>query len=437
VDLSPGDEEVSIALDSLGTAGAVLDSSNSPAHVRIDGRGRNIQLGGTPTGNAVITVKSGVTLYLRNITLTGMDANTAPLITVEAGGTLALEDAAAVRGNTNTTALDANTSNAANNAGGIGVYGTLRMEGGEISGNTAIYGGGVYVKSGTLRMEGGEISGNTANRAIGGVRISFNGTFTMEGGEISGNTAGTSTGYGYGYGGGVESSGNFTMGGGKISRNTATFVGGGVVSESDGTFIMTGGEISANTVTGTANDAGGGGVFNRGVFTMMGGEISGNTACKNGGGVYNSIFSNVPAEFTMMGGKISGNTAINGGGVYSTRAWQSIGTGIFTMQGGEISGNTASAYGGGVFVYCYGSQSGSDYGTFIKTGGTIYGDTDTDHTPGSTENTAASGGHAVYVSKNGKKRDHDAGTEDDLYARYSYSSGSWTFTDGTILDIWE
>jgi hypothetical protein len=51
------------------------------------------------------------------------------------------------------------------------------MQGGEISGNTARLGGGVYVdggtsapRSGTFIMEGGEISGNTAASG-GGVYV--------------------------------------------------------------------------------------------------------------------------------------------------------------------------------------------------------------------------------------------------------------------------
>lgn len=61
-------------------------------------------------------------------------------------------------------------------AGGVGVYGTFNMYGGQISGNTATgdegYGGGVYVFGGaTFNMYGGEISGNTASTMGGGVAV--------------------------------------------------------------------------------------------------------------------------------------------------------------------------------------------------------------------------------------------------------------------------
>ncbi|MBM6775774.1 S-layer homology domain-containing protein [Collinsella tanakaei] len=61
-------------------------------------------------------------------------------------------------------------------AGGVGVYGTFNMFGGQISGNTATgdegYGGGVYVFGGaTFNMYGGEISGNSASTNGGGVAV--------------------------------------------------------------------------------------------------------------------------------------------------------------------------------------------------------------------------------------------------------------------------
>jgi hypothetical protein len=87
------------------------------------------------------------------------------------------------------------------------------------------------------------------------------------------------------------------------------------------------------------------------------------------------------------------------------------------MEGGTIDGNIAVNGGGGVNV--------SGDSTFTKKGGTIYGDTDTTHTPGSTENTAANGnGHAVSASK---KRNATAGPEIKLYAKNE--GGVWTYDD--------
>jgi hypothetical protein len=123
----------------------------------------------------------------------------------------------------------------------------------------------------------------------------------------------------------------------------------------------------------------------------------------------------------MSGGEISGNTSDVGGGVHVT------GSGTFTMSGGEISGNTASSSssifygGGGVYI-------GSS-GIFAKTasGGVIYGDTNTTHTAGSTENTARNGnGHAVYVASSpSKKRNTTAGSDVVLDSTTSGAAGGW------------
>jgi hypothetical protein len=208
----------------------------------------------------------------------------------------------------------------------------------------------------------------------GGVYI-FSGIFNMSGGEISGNST-------TGSGGGVyinSSTSIFTMSGGKISGNSTTGNGGGVYNGSGGTFTMTGGSISGNSASF------GGGVSNyRGVFTMSGGEIFGNYASSSGGGLCND-------------------------------------SGAFTMSGGEICGNSAAYYGGGVYNY----NSAPYTCTFRKTGGIIYGDTDTTHTAGSIENTAANDmGHAVWVNSNPvKRRNSTAGTGVMLYWATDGSSG--------------
>jgi len=137
-------------------------------------------------------------------------------------GDFTMRDNASVSGNTATGRYGS--------GGGIYIFNANRnftMQTGTISGNTATsHGGGV---AGTLIMNGGTITGNTASRG-GGV----SGRVTMNDGVISGNTASDA-------GGGVFSS-SFTMRGGTISNNTATFHGGGVYNDW-GIFTKTGGTI--------------------------------------------------------------------------------------------------------------------------------------------------------------------------------------------------
>jgi hypothetical protein len=195
------------------------------------------------------------------------------------------------------------------------------------------------------------------------------------------------------------------QGSASVSNNTAG-VGGGVFVNS-GTFTMEGSAlVSGNTASY------GGGVHNGGTFTMQDTAwVSGNTASSSGGGVYIG-----EGTFTMQGfASVSGNMASYGGGV------NVISGGTFTMQGNaSVSGSTAGV-GGGVYV-----SSGFEGTTFIKKGGTIYGDTDTTHTADSTENTATGGsGHAVLGGS--KKRNSTAGPTVNLYAKYI--DDAWTYND--------
>jgi hypothetical protein len=102
------------------------------------------------------------------------------------------------------------------------------------------------------------------------------------------------------------------------------------------------------------------------------------------------------------------------------------------MESGVIKGN--HAFGGTSHTTTYGGGGvwiNRHSNTFIKKGGTIYGDADTDQTPGSDENTATNGkGHVVYVaSPPAKQRNSDAGPEVKLYASSVDNGTTWTFED--------
>jgi hypothetical protein len=76
---------------------------------------------------------------------------------------------------------------------GGGVYGNLKLSGtGEISENTAVYGGGVSTLSGnygSILISGGIISGNEATSDGGGIYAAYEIAFTMVSGTISNNNA--------------------------------------------------------------------------------------------------------------------------------------------------------------------------------------------------------------------------------------------------------
>jgi hypothetical protein len=255
-----------------------------------------------------LTIERGVSLTIEGkVALEGQDSGD-HLVKINRDGSFTLEAGAAVRGNT---------------GGGVQVYGTYTMNGGEISGNTASWGGGVRVASnGTFSMNGGKISDNTAASTGGGVHMASNGTFTMSGGTISGNTAAS-------FGGGVEMGGTFSMSGGTISGNSAPF-GGGV--RADGTFTMNNGAISGNSATSSS----GGGVDVWGIFSMSGGTISGNSASSFGGGV--RVFTE--GTFTKQAdGIIYGSNASST--LKNTAGSDSYGHAVYVSSGSKKRNSTA------------------------------------------------------------------------------------------------
>ena len=297
--------------------------------LRGTGGERNI---GIASAGALFTVGSGVTLILgNNITLNGMiGGNTSALVKVNSSGALIMNAGAKITGNTNGTTV------AADMGGGVHIAanGAFTMNGGEISGNTALgsnNGGGVYMadynSSGAIAvftMNGGKISCNKASSG-GGVYMGrgwssgqYANSFTMNGGEIFHNTAS-------GSGGGVclgNQYAELSMHGGTISNNEATGNGGGVYISSSSYFNMHNGTISGNYAQGSS---GGGGVAaSGGYFRIMNGVIygreaappelanTGNNAALYSGGYYayshRGIFSGT--NFTSLGDLSSTNDTI-------------------------------------------------------------------------------------------------------------------------------
>ena len=268
--------------------------------------------------------------------------------------------------------------NIVSNGNGGGVYiigekqgetrvGNFTMENGEISSNTGLDGGGIYITGGNFTMANGSITGNgkkikddstydIVSQQGGGVYIVGGGSFAMNDGSIIQNAAQTA-------GGGVYiDKGDFTIKSGKIEQNIVSNGNGGgvyIIGEKQGetrvgNFIMENGEISSN------EGGNGAGVFlNGGNFDLIQGHISKNPASQYGGGVY-LIGDN--CEYLLKNGTISNNRAQHGGGVY-------LADGSFKLtesedQTGKISENVADTAGGGVYI--------AGAGGFEMNGGSVY-----------------------------------------------------------------
>ena len=200
--------------------------------------------------------------------------------------------------------------------------GAVNMSGGEISGNSATYGGGIHVSGAEFNLTGGKITGNvaaggTGNTSIangGGVILTQKATMKMSGGEISDNNSAA-------YGGGI-----------KVG---ATFA---------------------------ANDS------NKAFLNITGGTISGNVSSREGGGV--NIESGSKADVT--GGTITGNTSYDGefggGGFYVNGDRSGYGDAVLTLKNVLITDNTAEQEGGGI-AGCW----TSDETVYYLNGAAIYG----------------------------------------------------------------
>jgi hypothetical protein len=287
----------------LGTTGLVLEAGvSSPADLVIDGGGRVIDMVGAPGSAAspapLITVKTGVTLTLKNITLMGLKANAtigeqnnnAPVIGVD-GGNLILGEGAVICDNTA-------TGGGGGGNGGHGFFGTGGSGGG----------GGVCVISGTLTLEADSVIRD--NTGSGGAGNSSDG------------------------GGGAVAGGVLVIGG------TVTMKAGAVISGNTGSGGM-GGTFTSSTGVGYGGGGGGGGggvLMAGGTLTLeAGADISGNTGSGGGGGSRAS------------GGSGASQVLVGGGGV-----------GAKGSKGG--AGGAGGAGGGGAGVDSYGGSYGGGYG---------------------------------------------------------------------------
>jgi CSLREA domain-containing protein len=201
-----------------------------------------------------------------------------------------------------------------NTAGyGGGVYldkGRATLTGGEILSNTANNdGGGVYIfgSAGAFTQTGVSIIAyNTATGNGGGVYIA-NGSATSNAGQIHGNKAR--------YGGGVyvyNTTAAFTQANdATITHNTSTNNGGGLYVY-QGSMTSSGGSICNNKA-----GIGGGLYVHQGSVSLRGETICNNTAYYGGGGVYQANGMLTLVNVTLSGNEATSITpASEGGGLY-------------------------------------------------------------------------------------------------------------------------
>lgn len=288
--------------------------------------------------SAIFYIAEGVSVTLKNITIDGNKDNLSPSAEIGTpliycAGNLTLEDGAVL---CNNVCLDTSYG------GAIGNYYAepadnpkITINGGEIYGNYATFGGAIYGQQTDITINGGSIHDNES--------LNGGGLYLDE--KIDGTGAG-----------------RLTVTGGDISRNTAVLGGGVNVRKTP--FLMSGGVISENTAKKqTYNDGkvrrgkGGGILLDDSNMTFSGGKISNNTADYYGGGIIQGDTAiHTKCRLNMTGGEISGNKAgKGGGGIYLEIARaKDEATSEAYITGGKIINNKAGTEGefggGGIYV---------------------------------------------------------------------------------------
>ena len=239
------------------------------------------------------------------------------------------------------------------------------------SGNTADYGGGLYIaatRASTLMLDATRtltFSGNTAHYD-GGAVSTLTADVNIDGITVADkNTAEHAGGF-------VHSGGTITVTNAAISKQTA-LLGGAIYAE--GTLTVTGSSFDQNISTGIDREQGGGAIFVSGdavidTTTFINNRHTNSGSSPNGGGaVYVNRGTLTLTNSTFTGNQASGGSASRGGAVYANISEVSVTNCL--LQNNAASGN------GGAFAFaglCSTTITGSTYAenSSAENGGAVY-----------------------------------------------------------------
>ena len=188
------------------------------------------------------------------------------------------------------TVANGNSSSNSSSGGGGGIFvgnsAAMTVSNSIFSGNTAVFGGGIYSTGIALTVSnsafiGNSVSGGSGSPAEGG-GINNGGTLTVSNSTFSGNTASGSFGS---TGGGIFNGGTLTVSNSTFSGNTASgsssafAEGGGIYSYSGSALTVSDSTLSGNSAT---NGGSGGGIYNGGTATITNSIVAGNTESASG-----------------------------------------------------------------------------------------------------------------------------------------------------------
>jgi len=266
--------------------------------------------------------------------------------------------------------ISGNTS--ASEGGGVDLYAngnampTLTVDNSTFDGNSATYGGGLYVAGnvGILNITNSTFSNNTASTSGGGLMIDDvdpGALFTLSGSTVSGNSAES--------GGGIaldDLYGGAVIEGSTITGNHATDgLGGGLYGGGGGNKF----EVSDTTISNNTATSGGGGAalgYLGSDANFTGVTVSGNSADLGGGLLLVDLSEGQRFATNVTASTISGNSATGGGG-----GLVEYGGGATTVTDTTVSGNSGAKGAGGVFFFAPGGKSSVNNSTI--TGNTTGG----------------------------------------------------------------
>lgn len=229
--------------------------------------------------------------------------------------------------------------------GGIGVAGSLKMTGAEITNCYAEFdGGGVTTNNSTgfppsIFLSYCEIHNNTAGEMGGGV-YAQNAQLIIDNCQIFDNTAKGNGGGGVSY---IQSQGGseFRIMESNIFENKSASRGGGILA-----VIAEDASITNSKISGNEGQDGSGiyiMTFGNSVATIDNSEIVHNTATQKGGGIFSMGLSATGSIVVKGGSKLEQNLAVDGGGIYADNS-------TVIINDSRISENTATNDGGGIFT---------------------------------------------------------------------------------------
>jgi len=229
--------------------------------------------------------------------------------------------------------------------GGVDNYGTLELNGCNLSNNTADHGGALENDHGTATLTNCNVSGNTSTWNGGGLYLHRGAQTTLTNCTVSGNKSlgGTRTGgtFEYSRGGGVYNRhSSLTLETCTVSGNSAVGLGGGLFDYDGQTTLK------SCTVRNNSAERGAGLFAVQTTIQLVNCTVSGNTTTGGkGGGVYLASYLTA-GNATLTNCTISGNSASKGGGLWVGGTWTSV-LASATLINCTVSGNRATSGDGG------------------------------------------------------------------------------------------